>query len=241
MIVRKVFAIIVTLGSIDLSEVTPILHTRAKIQSRSRNWSGHEKRSIVSSTRKNDSHSPLLAEYPLVVLLGHPSQLCEGWRRGSGSEDDVDDNRGYGWWMPRVAERETESRHSRWRVSDISRKWRVIQPASMTRDDDRASPVIIITTHRYYKLRGKITHRTKEDRDVALRALPFARVWILRGVCETARQGGRPLPPQRSTEIAERGRASPNTAARPVFRITSFLSSHISNIYFVRNIWGIII
>lgn len=57
MIVRKVFAIC-TAGrkcdyshtSIYLSEVTPI-HTRAKIQSRSRNWSGREGRSILSSTR----------------------------------------------------------------------------------------------------------------------------------------------------------------------------------------------
>lgn len=242
MIVREVFATRTAERKCDYS------HTWFDLFERSHSYITHSRqnsksfseligtrRTINSLIGNNDS---LFAEYPLVVLFGHPSQLCgEGWQRGSGSDDDDDDNRGYGWWMPRVAERETESRTAGGAYPIYRENY---ARYNRLRWHATARARLLLLRHTDITNSGKITHRTKEDRDVALRALPFARVWILRGVCETARQGGRPLPPQRSTEIAERGRASPNIAARPVSRITSRTAA-IFQIHIVINIWGVII
>lgn len=116
MIVRDVFAIRTAERKCDYN------HTSLDLFERSYSYTTHSRQNSKSfseliGTRRTidsliDNNDSLFAKYPLVVLLGHPSQLCgEGWRRGSGSDDDDDDdNRGYGWWMPRVAERETESR-----------------------------------------------------------------------------------------------------------------------------------
>jgi len=212
----------------------PLYYTRAKIQSRPQNWSRREKRSI--SINKND---PSLFEISVVLrVLGHPVQkgyYREGleagewqrrqrrrrWRRRRRRQPGMGGGCEGGW----------TKLNSRWRVSDLSRKTR-----RHTTDEFRMWRATTIVRARLLLLydtpiitnSGKITHRTKENRDVALRAPPFARVWTLRGVYETAREGRRPLPPQRSTEIAERGRARPNvgcSADIPNYR----RSGHISN------------
>lgn len=199
------------------AKLSPLVHSRqnSKPSPRDRRRSTPSPISLARTILRSSAECPS----PWVRAHGHSLQSRIA-QRGGGRGGDNDDNRGDGWCEggERIA-------HSRWRVSDYRVSTRERQRGGSARQlcattIVREGDYVPRPLFRHTELRAKRKHSRDEgttDRETSRcvrRRSPARECEDCARLRETAREGRRPLPPQRSTDTAERGRGRPSAAPR---------------------------